>query len=113
MLTRLSQHLRDARVYADRCRKCFLDPAEIIEIERQAAAGNGQKNGAPKKRGPEKGRYAFITWDTLGEAFKRRGPLSTKATVAETLGVSESGIDKWLQREGIDWRAVQLRLINT
>ena len=74
---------------------------------------NGQKNGVPKKRGPKKGQYAFITWDNMRNAFERLDSIPTKAEAARVLGVTESGIDKWLQSEKVSWRQVQRQFINT
>lgn len=66
-----------------------------------------------KRPGPEKGIYAFITWENLKEAFKQVDGFPTKPKIAKALGVSVSGIDKWMQREPVNWRQVQQRFINT
>lgn len=75
--------------------------------------GNGQKDDNGKKRsGPEKGVYAYITWGTVEEAFKRVEGFPTQRKVAKALGVSEDGLRKWQQREKVNYEELKQRFIN-
>jgi hypothetical protein len=94
-----------------RCRVCYDNPSLLEEKMRKQIE---HENGNDKKQpGPKKGEYAFITWENMKDAFKKVEGFPTKPKAAKALGVSVSGIDKWMQREGIDWQQVQQRFINT
>jgi hypothetical protein len=65
VIVRLNQHLRGDRVYADRCRDCFLDPTKIIELALNTVMSEGQWKSEEFSRFLEAVTSVASRWDVV------------------------------------------------